>query len=286
MVCFSLKFTSIDRAGGVRLHRTPNRFILWRKAIAIESGLDRVPPCREFKLRVSVVAIALVGLLIAAGPLSAQPTWQEAFAKMPLTEKVSELNRHNCVKVMLGSFQRNSAVKALVFMPGATDEFYFFRRARAMLTNPAPTLLDAVSALTNQRYIRATLRPPLLLLHTEEDPLEPVIVIQDQRTADRLPGKHFEKHGIFDDRDWDFIQPILSFDLDTKMLPVVLSHESHHFFRHSFAEYDLNGWDALRAVALAGKTGFTVQRKKVIFTGDTRVLGTAPPPSPDFLNDK
>jgi hypothetical protein len=221
-----------------------------------------------------------------ASPLAAQTTWQEEFAKMPLTEKVSELNRHNCVKVMLASFQRNPAVKALIFMPGATDEFYFFRRARAALTNRAPTLLDAVSALTNQTYIRATLRPPFLLMRTDEDPLEPIILIQDQRTADRLHKRHFEKHGIFNDRDWDFMQPILSLDLDTKMFPVLYSHESHHFFRHSFAEFDLNGWDALRAVALAGKTGFTVQRKKVVFTGDTRVKAPAVPPSPDFLYDK
>ena len=238
--------------------------------------------CFSLKFPIGFWTGALAGLLVAAGPLAAQTTWQEEFAKMPLTEKVSELNRHNCVRVMLGSLQRNPAVKALIFMPGATDEFYFFHRARATLTNSAPTLLDAVSALTNQTCIRATLRPPLLLLHTAEDPLDPVIVIQDQRTADRLEKKHFEKHGIFNDRDWDFMQPILSFDLDTKMLPVLHSHESHHFFRHSFAEFDLNGWDALRAVALAGKTEFTVQRKRVVFTGDTRILGTAPAPSSGF----
>jgi hypothetical protein len=224
--------------------------------------------------------------LALAAPLAAQTTWQEEFAKMPLTEKVSELNRHNCVKVMLGSFQRNPAVKALIFMPGATDEFYFYRRARATLTNSAPTLLDAVLALTNQTYIRATLRPPLLLLHTAEDPLDPVIIIQDQHTADRLQKKHFEKHGLFNDRDWDFMQPILSFDLDTKMLPGLDSDDTHHFFRHSFAEFDLNGWDALRAVALAGKTCFTVQKKRVVFAGDTRVLAPAVPPSSDFLYDK
>jgi hypothetical protein len=229
---------------------------------------------------------ALAGLLAAAQPLGAQTSWQEEFAKMPLTEKVSVLNRHNCVRVMLGSFQRNPAVKALIFMPGATDEFYFFRRAKATLTNSAPTLLDAVSALTNQTYIRATLRPPFLVLHTAEDPEEPVIIIQDPRTAERVKRKHFEKHGVFNDRDWDFMQPILSFDLDTKMLPVLYSHESHHFFRHSFAEFDLDGWDALRAVALAGKTCFEVDRKKVVFTGDTRVKPPAVPPSPDFLYDK
>ncbi|MGP8201388.1 MAG: hypothetical protein ACLQU4_18005 [Limisphaerales bacterium] len=238
------------------------------------------------KLSRLIRVAALAGLLAAAGPLAAQTTWQEEFAKMPLTEKVSELNRHNCVKVMLASFQRNPAVKALIFMPGATDEFYFFRRARAALTKSAPTLLDAVSALTNQTYIRATLNPPFLLLRTDEDPLEPIVVIQDQRTADRLRKKHFERHGIFNDRDWDYMQPILAFDLNTKMLPVLQSHESHHFFRHSFAEYDLQGWDALRAVALAGKTGFAVSRKKVVFSGDTRVKAPAVPPSPDFLQDK
>jgi len=224
--------------------------------------------------------------LTLAGPLAAQTTWQEEFAKMPLAEKVTELNRTNCAKVMLGAFQRNPAVKGLVFMPGATDEFYFFRRARATLTNRAPTLLDAVLALTNQTYIRATLRPPLLLLHTAEDPLDPIIVIQDPRTADRLHKKHFEKHGVFDDCNWDFMQPILAFDLDTKMLPGLNAFESHHFFRHSFAEFDLNGWDALQAVALAGKTEFTVQRKKVVFANDPRVIAVAVPPPPYFLIDK
>jgi len=219
-------------------------------------------------------------------PVAAQTNWQEELAKMPLTENVSVLDRHNCVKIMLASFQRNTAVKALIFMPGATDEFYFFHRARAILTNSTPTLLDAVTALTNQTYIRATLRPPLLLMRTAEDPLEPVIVINDQHTADRLHKKHFEKHGLYDDRDWDFMQPILSFDLDTKMFPGLYTHESHHFFRHSFAEFDLNGWDALRAVALAGKTCFTVEKKRVIFIGDTRVIAPAVTPSANFLLDK
>lgn len=227
----------------------------------------------------------IVALLLSALPLAAQTNWQEELAKMPLTEKVPELDRHNCVTIMLDSFQRNPVVKALVFMPGATDEFYFFRRAKAMLTNSSPTLLDAVSALTNQTYIRATFSPPLLLMHTAEDPDAPIITIHDQHTADRIHKKHFEKHGVFNDRDWDYMQPILAFDLDTKMFPGLLTHESHHFFRHSFAEFDLNGWDALRAVALAGKTCFIVEHKRVIFVGDTRVKAPAVPPTADFLKN-
>jgi hypothetical protein len=231
-------------------------------------------PLRRIRL------IPLCLLLVSPVELGAQPTWQEEFAKMPLTEKVSELERHNVVRVMLSSFQRNAAVQALIFMPGATDEFYFFRRAHANLTNAAPTLLDAVIVLTNQTYVRATLAPPFLLLHTREDPLEPIAVIEDQRTADRIKRHHFEKHALFNDNDWDFVEPILAFDINTHLTPRVGSHDSYHFFRHSFAEYDLNGWDALRAVALANKTKFTVKKRWVALQGDNRTLGL-----PENLNN-
>lgn len=202
---------------------------------------------------------------------------------MPLIERTPELNRHNCVRIMLGSFRRNPAVQALIFMPGATDEFYFFRRARAALTNASPTLLDAVEALTNHTYIQATFEPPFLVLHTAEDPLEPIAVVEDERTAERIKKKSFEKHAVFDDRDWDFMQPILAFDLNTHISPGLHAHASNHFFRHSLAEFDLNGWDGLRAVALAGKTKFTVKKKRVVFEGDLRYLAKPANLTPDFL---
>jgi hypothetical protein len=232
-------------------------------------------------MRASLTSLILVSFLLSQPhALRAQPTWQEEFAKMPLAEKVSELDRQNVVRIMLHSFQRNAAVQALIFMPGATDEFYFFHRAHAHLAGAAPTLLDAVIALTNQTYVRATLNLPFLLLHTREDPLEPIIVIDDQRTADRIKRHHFEKHAIFNDNDWDYVEPILAFDIDTHLTPRVGSHDSYHFFRHSFAEYDLNGWDALRAVALANKTKFTVKKRWVAFAGDDRTFGL-----PENLNN-
>src|SRR5580700_6798612 len=217
--------------------------------------------------------------------LCAQPAWQQEFAKMPLAEKVSELDRHNCVRIMLNSFQSNAAVQALIFLPGATDEFYFFRRAHASLTNAAPTLLDAVIALTNQTYLRATVVPPFLLLHTAEDPLEPLVVIEDQHTADRMKRKHFEKHAVFNDIDWDHVGPILGFDLNTHITPKPGSHDSWHFFRHALAEYGLNGWDALRAVALANKTKFTVKKNWIVFAGDSRTLGKPAPVDGFLLRD-
>ena len=222
--------------------------------------------------------ILFVFCSLLAIPASAS-SWQEEFAKMPLGQTVPQLNDANCVKVMLPAFRQNPAVKALIFMPGATDEFYFFHRACAHLTNTHPTLLDAVTALTNQTYIRATCRGSFLVLHTAEDPQEPIGTIESQYTADKIKSRKFEKHALFDDKDWDYLQPLLIFRLDLKVTPGRHSHETYHFFRHSFSGYDLTGWEILEAVAMASKTRFTVYSGKVVFQGDSRFL--AKPPTPE-----
>lgn len=235
----------------------------------------------RYSMRLAAVALLWLAPAGARCPLQAQTTWQEAFAKMPLTNRPPELNRSNCVAVMLGSFRRNPAVKGLIFMPGATDEFYFFRRARAQLTNRAPTLLDAVAALTNQTYIRATMRAPFLLLHTAQDPLEPIEVVLDQKAANSARRHKFAKAALYNDRDWDYVGHLLGFYLNTTMIPKQGSPSSNHFFRNSFAAFDLSGWEALEASALAAKTKFTVKKNQIVFEGDERVLGA--PPTDGFL---
>jgi hypothetical protein len=157
-------------------------------------------------------------------------------------------------------------------MPGATDEFYMFRRACAQITNISPTLLDAVSALTNQTRIRAAFHPPLLLLHTVEDPLEPLLRVEHAGTADKLRQRAFLPHVLYDDRDWDFLQPLLKKRLKMEIKPWRYSYDTWHFYRHSFAAWGLTGWQALEAVSLAGKTRFTVGRGQVVFDGDERVV--------------
>src|ERR1039457_4206889 len=136
--------------------------------------------------------------------LGAAETWQAALSRMPLGTNITQLNRSNCVGIMLRAFQSNDVVKARVFMPGATDEFYFFRRAKAELTNSPASLLDAVSALTNHTLSRATFRPPLLLLHSPEDLLEPALKIEHQPTADKIRQARFVEHGFYNDRDWNY----------------------------------------------------------------------------------
>lgn len=204
---------------------------------------------------------------------AAEP-WVDALAQMPFRKGAAELNQTNCVALVIEAFRSNAVVKALIFMPGATDEFYMFRRAKARLTNPSPSLMDAVSALTNQTLIRATFKAPFLLLHTAEDPLEPDIVIQDPATADRLKASPFRAELRCDDRDWDYLQPVLRWRLKMDVRPWRFSADSWHFYRHSFAADGLSCWEALETAAFAGKSRFTVKRKQVVFEPDPRVLET------------
>lgn len=232
---------------------------------------------RLLNSRSTLTLLIFPALIITHQPALAAEIWQTALAKMPLNHPVTELNKTNCVAVMLGAFQSNQVVKAMIFMPGATDEFYFFNRGRTVLPSSSTTLLDAVTALTNQTLIRATFRPPLLLLHTAEDPLEPKFRVEHEVVAQALKQKPFVPSVLYNDRDWDYLHPILTETLGVRFLPVAATPDSWHFYRHSFAAWDLNGWEALEVISLAGKTTFTVRRTMirkspvVVFQGDTRV---------------
>ena len=218
------------------------------------------------------LGLSLALFLILLGPLArAGTSWSEVLAKMPLRSKAAELNRTNCVEIMLRAFESNAVVKALIFMPGATDEFYLFRRAKAELTNSSPTLLDALGALTNQTNIRATFQPPFLLLHTDEDPLAPDAVVLHQKTTGNLRERTFVPHLFCNDRDWDYLQPLLRHWLKIALRPWRYSTDSWHFYRHSFAAWDLTGFEALEMAALAGKSKFIIRHNEVVFQVDPRV---------------
>lgn len=224
---------------------------------------------------------ALIGGLLAMGSLEAargqESSWRTALAGMPLSEPAKDLNRTNVARIMLGSFQSNRTVKALILQPGATDEFYFFKRAKAVLDVDAPTLLDAVDALTNQTRIRVKFRPPFLLLHADDDPTEPLATIRNRDLAARLRTTPFLSHALFNDHDWDHVQPILAKTLDVRFDPPVGSRDSWHFYRHALAAWNLTGWEALEAVSLANKTTFMLPKKGlrrrplIRFEGDLRL---------------
>jgi hypothetical protein len=214
----------------------------------------------------------LIVFTICGPVLYGADTWQAALAQMPLRTEARELNRTNCVEILLGAFQSNEVVKALVFMPGATDELYLFRRARAVLTASNANLHDAVASLTNQSFIHATFRTPFLLLHTGEDPIEPDDTIQDQRTAEKLRQRIRIGRLNCNDWDWDRLQPVLKHSLKIGLRPWRYSSNSWHFYRHSFAAWDVDGLQALELASLAGKSRFILRRKEACFEVDPRVL--------------
>jgi hypothetical protein len=189
---------------------------------------------------------------------------------MPLGTNVTELNRSNCVPLMLNAFQSNGVVKALIFMPGATDEFYFFRRAHATLTKSNPSLLDAVTALTNQTYIQATFQPPLLLLHTTEDALDGFATVKNESTAAKLRQRLVPDRLIFNDADWGNLRSVLEKKLSVGLRPDTEAPETWHFYRHSFVACGVTQWEMLESIALAGKTTFTLNWLTVKFQPDPR----------------
>jgi hypothetical protein len=215
--------------------------------------------------------ILFLGATFSPANINAVEPWQEALAAMPLKGAPVELNRTNCVKTVLGGFTSNALIRAVVFMPGATDELYLFRRVKVSVTNTSPTLLDAVSAMTKQSHIRATFHAPFLLLHTDEDPLTSANTIENERTAMRLKRVRIERLNC-DDWDWDALQPVLKRDLKLALRPWRYSTGSWHFYRHSFAAWNLNGFEALEVAALAGKSKFTLHRHEAVFEVDPRVL--------------
>lgn len=198
---------------------------------------------------------------------------------MPLVRKADVLDKSNAGPLLLESFRSNGIVKAFILMPGCVDEFYFFARARVTLTNAAPTLLDAVTAITNQTSIRARFREPFLLLHTDWDPLAPQAAVRDAAAAEKLRAASFVPHIASFDRDWDHLLPVLEGSLKARFLPKRHTYGSWHFYRHSFAAWGLNGCEALEAIALAGKTRFTVKgrtlfgKPEVEFEPDRRPVG-------------
>jgi len=218
----------------------------------------------------SLLSLFVLLVLLTTAPLHAADTnWAETLRVMPLASPATEINDANFAPLFLNSFQSNSVVKAIVLMPGATDEFYFFHRGTTKLAASDNNLLAALTALTNNTRVHATFRAPFLMLHTVEDPLTAVIKIKDEAIVTQLKATPFVPHASYNDRDWNFLRPLLITNLNADFWPPQDSWNSWHFYRHSFAGWNLNGMETLEAIALAGKSTFTVE--KTFFKGRPKI---------------
>ena len=232
------------------------------------SGWTRLAFCR---VNAAFRHLLLSLLLTCSTVFAEEPTWPDALATMPLGTNIHVLNQTNCAEVLLARFPSNSAVKAFVFMPGATDELYFFRRVNVVLTNANPTMLDAVIALTNQSPLRITNRGAFLLIYSCEDVLELDIKIQHEKTAEKLKMGKPLPHLLMIDRDWTQFLAVTQKKISPTLWPFPRTKESWHFYRHTFAGWNLTPWETLEAAAYSGKTKFTVVRGQVNFELDERV---------------
>lgn len=247
----------------------------WLPLVCRRTWLSTLQFWKASPVKIAIRLVVCSWLMVTGSTVFAQATWQDALSRMPLGTNATELNRTNCVSLMLNAFQSNAVVKALIFLPGATDEFYFFRRARAKLTNANPSLLDAVVALTNQTYIQATFEPPLLLLHTTEDPTNVITVVKNQSTAAKLQKHSIPDRLVFIDDGWDDVRTVLNKKFSIGLRPFANTPDSWHFFHHNFAACGVTQWQLLETLALADKTGFTVHWLTVDFQIDRR-SGTVP----------
>lgn len=210
-------------------------------------------------------------LLICSTAFAGETNWPAALAAMPLGSNLRILNQTNCAEVLLTRFQSNTAVKALIIMPGATDELYFFRRVNVTLTNVNPTMLDALAALTNQSPLSVTNRGELLLIYSCEDVLDLDIKIQHEKTVAKLKAGKPLPHLLMMDRDWTQFLGVTQKKISPTLWPFPGTKESWHFYRHTFAAWNLTPWETIEAAAYSGKTKITVVRGQVNFELDERV---------------
>ena len=212
---------------------------------------------------------SLLGLIVwclaLAGTLSAEEAWQRVLSEMPLETNGASLNREDCMALMLGAFQSNGVLKALIFLPAVAEDFYLINRGQPKLNLAAGNLLEAVTALTNATAVRATFRPPFLLLHLERERLEPVTKVRNKAAATRLQAECHFAHALFLDRHWENVQPWLQQQLGMKCLPPARAEAAWHFNRHNLAGWGLTDWELLTALSLAGRTSFTVSRGRITF---------------------
>ncbi len=217
--------------------------------------------------RLRLKALGFVGIIqLLCGWVLAESDvpWQTALTGMAFPTNQLSLDLNSGVACLLNSFRPNAVVKALIILPGATDDLYFFPRKAISFTN-SPTLLDAVATLTNQTAIRVTFRVPFLLLHGPADRLKPEIRVEHGPTATALREKGLIQQLLFIDKEWDRLLPVLTPKLPVDFRPEMKSPDSWHFYRANLAAWNLTGWEAVEAVCLSMNTMAVVQNHQVKF---------------------
>jgi hypothetical protein len=206
-------------------------------------------------------------LLLGLAPIGAthaEEKWRTALRQMPLAARSETLARSNCLPVLLGAFQSNHVVKALVVLPGVSNDFYLLNRDRP-LNLATNNLADALAALAASTSVRVTFREPFLLLHTANDKLKPATTSFSSALMRSLRGRCSAPQVLLVDRHWDGVQPWLARMVKLEVTPEPASTDAWHFARHNLAAWQLNDWELLCALSLSGGTKFTLGKDRLRF---------------------
>jgi hypothetical protein len=205
------------------------------------------------------LALLLIGL---PGFLPAAETWPAALASIPIPAGAGELNRSNFISVVTAAFRARGPARAIVFLPGVTDDFYLVHRGEPLGLR-ATNVWDALAGLTNHSEVRLTFREPMVLVHLERDQREPVLTaansVKERWQTARLP------EGRFVDRGWASLQPELEKGLGRRIAPKSKAEAADHVSRINLVGSGLTDWEWLEAVSLASRTRVIVSRNRALF---------------------
>ncbi len=208
----------------------------------------------------------LFWLLALVQPAFGDELWKTELARMPLSTNRIHFSKAEPAVVILRAFQTNPIVKAIVFLPGATDELYFNDRGSLVFTNANTTVFDAISELTKHSGIQAVFRAPFLLLGETNDFFAPLLKPATAILFEKLREKPFDQKWLMIDREWEQLYPTLKKYLETRIMPGAQSRDSWHFYRVSFAAYGLNGLEAVELIALATQTEVEARKHHLVFS--------------------
>jgi hypothetical protein len=226
-----------------------------------------VPPLGggRFRLKAGLHTFATLAFLFSLVALRAQD-WQTAFSKISIHTQTFPAHQTPPIELILTNFQPTAEIRGVILMPGAADRIIFYDWGEINLREN-PTLLDAITALTNKVGLRVFVTPPFLLIGMPyDDPSDPLTILPKTRPEKlkldqhKLPGRTY-----YIDRPYDRLVPKIQKVSRLRIKPSLSDPASWHFYRLSFIAYDLDAADLLRAVAYGTKTSVRIEGRRATF---------------------
>jgi hypothetical protein len=224
-----------------------------------------LPPLPISLSKIQSAWIVLLSFLLC-GLSPKADDWQTAFSKIPIRATKFSSHLTPPVELILTNFQPTTEIRAIVLMPGAADHLYFYDWGEVTL--PAnPTLLDAITALTNKADLRIFAAPPFLLIGMQYDnPVDPLAIDSDT-SIDKLKLNTRKKPGraYYLDCPYDRLVRDAEKLTHLRLKPSRSDPASWHYYRLSFVGYDLTAAEFLRVIAYGTKTSVHIQKRRAIF---------------------